>query len=133
MATSTKRASPVTPKPAVKKAVATKSKPYLRFYHSVELRARTLALLTKIENAEKATDHSGPLSELVLELTNCGMDQYFLQSLKAAKVNFVVQQSATLGLAGVQKIVGTVVRSVLGRMDDRQLLAICGSLRGFMA
>ncbi|MCK7495219.1 MAG: hypothetical protein MZW92_32070 [Comamonadaceae bacterium] len=69
----------------------------------------------------------------MLELTDSGMDQYFLQSLKATKANFVVQQSAALGLAGVQKVMGTVIRNMLGRMDDRQLLVVCGSIRQFMA
>jgi len=86
-----------------------------------------------VENAEKATAYSGELTELVLELTDHGLDQYFLQSLKATKANFVVQQSAALGMAGVQKVMGTVIRNILGRMDDRQLLVVCGSIRQFMA
>ncbi|WP_291014481.1 hypothetical protein [Hydrogenophaga sp.] len=94
---------------------------------------KTLDILVMVENAEKATAHAGELTELVLELTDHGMDQYFLQSLKATKANFVVQQSAALGLAGVQKVMGTVIRNMLGRMDDRQLLSVCGSIRQFMA
>ncbi|MCF8185116.1 MAG: hypothetical protein K9J43_09075 [Polynucleobacter sp.] len=89
-------------------------------------------MLDTVEAAEKPTDHSGRLTELILELTSSGMDQFFLQSLKATKANFVVQQSAALGLSGVQKLVGTVIRNILGRMDDRQLLSICGSIRQFM-
>jgi hypothetical protein len=91
-----------------------------------------MAVLLAVENADAATAYSGHLSELVLELTSSGLDQYFLQPLKATKVNFVVQQSATLGMSGVQKVMGTVVRNVLGRMDDRQLLSVCGSIRKFM-
>lgn len=44
-----------------------------------------------------------------------------------------MQQSAALGVAGVQKVMSPVVRNILGRMDDRQLLAVCGSIRQFMA
>ncbi|MCL4748379.1 MAG: hypothetical protein KJZ83_23645 [Burkholderiaceae bacterium] len=109
------------------------SKPFLRFHHSRELRVRTLEILETIENAERPTAYSGHLGDLVLELTDSGMDQYFLQSLKAAKANFVVQQSAALGLSGVQKLMGAVIRNVIGRMDDRQLLSVCGSIRRFMA
>jgi hypothetical protein len=97
------------------------------------LRLKTLAVLEAVEGAEKPTVCSAQLTELVLELTDCGMDQYFLQSLKAAKANFVVQQSAALGLSGVQKVMGTVIRNIIGRMDDRQLLSVCGSIRKFMA
>jgi hypothetical protein len=133
MPTSAKRIAPVPAKKTAKKVVAPASKPFLRFHHSHELRVRTLEILEDVENAESASTYSDQLAELVLELTNSGMDEYFLQSLKAAKVNFVVQQSAALGLSGVQKVIGTVTRNVLSRMDDRQLLSVCESLRKFMA
>lgn len=132
MATSAKRTAPVAAKRARQKAADSGSKPFLRFHHSQELRTKTLEVLETIENAEKATDHSGRLTELVLELTDSGMDQYFLQSLRTTKANFVVQQSAALGLSGVQKVMGTVIRNILGRMDDRQLRSVCGSIRQFM-
>jgi len=132
MPTSAKRPAPVTARRAPKKTVRPVAKPFLRFQHSHELRVKTLKVLVTIENAEKATAYSGELTELVLELTDHGMDQYFLQSLKATKANFVVQQSAVLGMAGVQKVMGTVIRNILGRMDHRQLLVVCGSIRQFM-
>lgn len=109
------------------------SKPFLRFHHSQELRVKTLEVLETVERAEKPTAHAGRLTDLVLELTDSGMDQYFLQSLKATKANFLVQQSAALGLSGVQKVMGSVIRNILVRMDDRQLISICGSIRQFMA
>jgi hypothetical protein len=115
MPTSAKRAAPVATKRAAKKTVEPVSKPFLRFHHSHELRVRTLEILVTVENAEKPTDYSAELTEMVLELTDRGMDQYFLQSLKATKANFVVQQSAALGLSGVQKVMGTVTRNILGR------------------
>ena len=133
MPTSAKRAAPPAAKRAPKKVTEPIEKPFLRFHHSHELRARTLEVLVTVESAEKASAHAGELTELVLALTDSGMDQYFLQSLKATKANFVVQQSAALGLAGVQKVMGGVVRNILGRMDDRQLLVVCGSIRRFMA
>jgi hypothetical protein len=133
MTTSAKRATLTTAKPAPRKVVTPTSTPCLRFHHSQSLRARTLEVLFAVESAESAVAHAAQLTELVLELTDCGMDQYFLQSLKATNVNFVVQQSAALGLAGVQKLMGTVIRNMLGRMDDRQLLSVCASIRKFMA
>ena len=131
MPTSTKRAAPARKVP--KTAAVPDSRPFLRFHHSPELRAKTLEVLEAVEGADKATTYSVQLTDLVLELTDCGMDQYFLQSLKATKANFVMQQSAALGLSGVQKVMGTVIRNMLGRMDDRQLLSVCGSIRRFMA
>jgi hypothetical protein len=128
-----KSAEPVAAKRAPKKSAEPVAQPFLRFHHSHELRVRTLDILATVENADRPTDHSGELTELVLELTDCGLDQYFLQSLKATKANFVVQQSAALGLSGVQRVMGTVTRNILGRMDDKQLLSVCHSIRRFMA
>lgn len=133
MLTSPKRSAPATARRARKKDVDPGAKPFLRFHHSQQLRVKTLEVLETVENAESATAHAGQLTELVVELTASGMDAFFLQSLKAAKANFVVQQSAALGLSGVQKVMGTVIRNILGRMDDRQLLSVCGSIRRFMA
>ena len=132
MPTSAKRAAPVAAKQAPKKAAGPGAKPFLRFHHSVELRAKTIEVLEAVEKADRAGAHSGRLADLVVELTECGLDQYFLQPLKASKASFVVQQSAALGLSGVHKVMGTVIRNMLGRMDDRQLLSVCGSIRQFM-
>ncbi len=129
----TPRAAPVAAKAAPKKVPSKGAeKPFLRFHHSPALRAKTLADLTAVECAESASDCAAQLTDLVLELTDAGMDQFFLQSLKATKANFVVHQTAAVGLAGVHKVMGTVIRNILGRMDDRQLLVVCGSIRQFM-
>jgi hypothetical protein len=129
----TPRAAPVAAKAAPKKVPSKGAeKPFLRFHHSQALRAKTLAVLTAVESAESASDCAAQLTDLVLELTDAGMDQFFLQSLKATKANFVVHQTAAVGLAGVHKVMGTVIRNILGRMDDRQLLVVCGSIRQFM-
>ena len=133
MPTPTKRKAPAAAKRAPKKRAEPDARPFLRFHHSPELRAKTLEVLEAVAAAEKATFYSAQLTALVLELTDSGMDQYFLQSLKSTKANFVVQHSAALGLSGVQRVMGTVIRNIIGRMDDRQLLSVCGSIRTFMA
>ena len=101
------------------------------FHHSQDLRDRTLELLDEVDGA-RTTRFSSRITELVLELTESGMDHYFLRSLKATGANFVVQQSAAMGLAGVEKIMGTVIRNMIGRMDSRQLLSVSASIRQFM-
>jgi len=127
-----KASATATHTPRKAKAAEAPAKPFLRFHHSQDLRVRTLAVLDAVEGAEDATDYSVQITEIVLELTDSGMDQYFLQSLKATKANLVVQQSAALGMAGVQKVMGTVIRNIIGRMDGRQLLSVSASIRRFM-
>jgi len=131
MPTATRRA-PTAVKRTPTQAAAAASRPYMRFHHSQALRDQTLLVLAAVEGAERASAHAGQLAELVMKLTDSGLDQYFLQSLKATKAGVVVQQSAALGMAGVRKVMATVVRNVLGRMDDRQLLSVCTSIRQFM-
>ena len=67
-----------------------------------------------------------------MELTNAGLDYYFMKQLKLAKPGFLVEQSANLGMAGTQQVMGSVIRQVIGRMDSPQLLSVCGSIRQLM-
>lgn len=114
------------------KRAATNPRPFLRFHHSEALRTKTLALLDAIENARDATEHRDALSDLVMELTSSGMDYYYLKPLKLAKPGFIVEQTAKLGLAGVQQIMAPVIGQVIGRMNRTQLLSVCDSMRRLM-
>ena len=108
------------------------SRPFLRFYQSAALRKKTLSLLDAIEQAPDATAHRDDLSNLVVELSNAGMDYFFVKQLKLAKPGFIIEQSANLGMAGVQQVMGSVIRKIIGRMDSAQLLSVCGSIRQLM-
>ena len=128
-------------KPAAKRAPSRKlaaaprgasAKPFLRFYHSKALRAKTIAVLTVLEGARDPTVHRGSLALLAVELSHAGLDYFFLQPLKVAKAGFVVEQSASLGMTGVQQLMGPVIRNIIGRMEGPQLLSVGQSLRQFM-
>ena len=131
MATSSQRRSPSQGKHSARRSPEP-SEPFLRFYHSKGLRKNTLSLLSTLEQAQDATAHRDALANVIVELTNSGMDYYFMTPLKLAKAGFIVQQSANLGLAGVQQVMGSVIRSIIGRMDSPQLLFVCGSIRQLM-
>ncbi len=89
-------------------------------------------MLKALESARDPTAHRGSLANLAVELTNAGLDYYFIKPLKLAKAGFVVQQSASLGMSGVQQLMGSVIRNIIGRMDGSQLLSVGNSLRQFM-
>jgi len=108
------------------------SKPFLRFYHSEAIRKKTLSLLGTVEHAPDATTHRDALANIVVELTNSGLDRYFMERLKLAKPGFLVEQSANLGMLGVQQVMASVIRQIIGRMDSPQLLSVCRSIRQFM-
>lgn len=125
------RAPPKQPaQPTVKRAAP--SKPFLRFYYPKALRKKALALLDTIEQAPEATTHRDALSNLVMELTQSGLDYFFMKPLKLAKPGFLVEQSANLGLTGVQQVMRSVVRQIIGRMNSPQLLSVCNSIRQLM-
>lgn len=107
------------------------AEPSLRFYHSKALRAKTLAVLSSVEHA-KDLQHRDDLSDLVVELTNSGMDYYFLRPLRLAKAGFFVEQSAKVGMAATTRVLASVICSIIGRMDKPQLLTVCSYIRGLM-
>lgn len=137
MAKPTKSAPRSTPKRRSKTATpptrqAPKGEPFLRFYHPASLRKRSLMVLEAVETASDPTQHRKALADLVVELTRCGMDTYFMDPLKLAKAGFITEQSAGLGMAGAVQVLSSVIRSIIGGMGGPQLLSVCGSIRGFM-
>jgi hypothetical protein len=47
-------------------------------------------------------------------------------------VNFIVEQSATVGMAGVTRLLGSVIYNVIGNMDKAQLATVCSYVRQLM-
>ena len=86
-------------------------------------------MLAALEEAEDARDHREALADLVVELTESGMDYYYLRALKLAKAGFVAEQSARLGMSGAVKLIGSVSRKFIVRMDSAQLLVVSGHIR----
>ncbi|MGC9947788.1 MAG: hypothetical protein ABSF64_15590 [Bryobacteraceae bacterium] len=142
MATTPKRPSKPTTKltkltttPRVKrpaKATSSSTKPFLRFYHSESLREKTLAVITDVEKAKDTKPHRNALADIVAELTDSGLDFYFMQPLKLAKAGFFAEQSANLGIGAAKRVFGSVIRNIIGGMDGPQLLSVCRSIRQFM-
>jgi hypothetical protein len=114
------------------KLAAPPSTPFLRFYHPQDLRARSLAVLDTLEQAEDSTKHRDALANLVVELTDAGMEYFFLRPLKLAKAGFITEQSARLGMAGSLRVMASVLHNIIGRMDELQLLSVCASIRKLM-
>jgi hypothetical protein len=135
MGTSSKQPAKQPAKPPAKaraKVKAASAQPFLRFYHSASLRAKTLAVLTTLEKAKDSTQYRDDLSGIVVELTDSGMEYFFLRPLKVAKVGFFVEQSANLGMSATTGVLASVMRNIIGGMDSPQLLAVCSYIRQLM-
>ena len=61
---------------------------------------------------------------VVVDLTNAGLDYYFLRPLRQAKVGFVAQQTARLGMAGALRIMSPVIRTILANANATQVRVI---------
>lgn len=131
---STRKAAPKSKSPAKASPApsGSPSRPFLRFHHSEALRKKTLLVLAAVEEAKDASDHRDDLADLVVELTRCGLEAYFMEPLKASGAGFIVQQSASLGMAGSLQVMGSAIRTIVGRMDAPQVLSVSGSIRQFM-
>ena len=110
-------------------AAAAGSEPYLRFHHSLDLRARTDAVLAALEESPDDAGHGAALADLVAELTGAGMDYYFLKALRRAQVGMIAEQSARLAMAGAVKLVSTVSRKYIVGMNQTQLLQVAAHMR----
>ncbi|MCC6145126.1 MAG: hypothetical protein IT368_15070 [Candidatus Hydrogenedentes bacterium] len=109
--------------------MAATRKPSIRFYHSKALRNKTLKVLDAIDKDKDPTAHKGAFADLVVELSDIGMNYWFIQPLELAKMNIMVRQSARVGTASANRIVAPIVRGVVGRMDGRQLRTVAKFLR----
>ncbi|MBA3057557.1 MAG: hypothetical protein KJ614_16720 [Gammaproteobacteria bacterium] len=123
------RATPSSKEPALAPSV----EPSLRFYHSKALRTRTNSVLDGLQARPEHPKHGEALADLVAELIEAGMDYYFLKALKQAKVGFVAEQSARLGMSGAVRLINSVSRNFIVRMDQAQLLVVASHIRSLAA
>ena len=98
--------------------------PSLRFYHSTELKEKTDTLLSELESNPGHPKHGDGLADLVAELIEAGMDYYFVKALKQAEIGFVSEKSARLGIASAVKLISSVSRKFIVRMDQNQLSVV---------
>jgi hypothetical protein len=141
MTTSARKTAKPTAKTAVKTVATTarrpaesvkqtaNTEPSLRFHVSKQLQAKTDAVLAALEAAPDAAGHGDAVAQLVAELTEVGMDYYYLKALRLAQVGFVAEQSARLGLSGAARIISSVSRKYIVRMDQDQLLVVARHIR----
>jgi hypothetical protein len=104
-------------------------KPSLRFFYSTALRKRTEAVLLRIERDDDATKHAAALSGIVCELTNAGLEYYFLRPLEDGRFGFVAKQTASLGMSGALRLMSPIISRILSGADTNQLRGVAGHIR----
>lgn len=96
----------------------------IAFRISAELRARTEAAVAAVRDDPGDPGRVGELVEAVLELTDTGLDYYFLEPLRRAEVGAMGTTAARLGIATAGRGIPPIVRRVISGMDEEQVLSI---------
>ena len=89
-------------------------------------------MLDALEAADDATSQREALAGIVLELTETGLDYYFVKPVQAAKIGLLAEQTTRLGIGGILRLMGPVVRRVIGGMNAPQLLSVSSHIRHLM-
>ena len=114
-------------KPAARSAAT--REPSMRFLYSQDLHERTESVLLALEANPSHSKHGEAVADLTTALIEAGMDYYFLRALKEAKVGFVTEQSARLGMSGAVRLISSISRKYIVRMNETQLLAVASHIR----
>ncbi|KAA3642086.1 MAG: hypothetical protein DWP95_05745 [Proteobacteria bacterium] len=110
-----------------------KSQPSIRFFHSIELKEKTDAVLSELESNPDYPKHGHAMADLVAELIDAGMDYYFVKALKQAEIGFISEKSAMLGIASAVKLISSVSRKFIVRMDANQLSIVASHIQSLAA
>ena len=87
------------------------------------------SVLARIEGDDDATRHASALSSVVVELTETGLDYYFLRPLQESKFGFVARQTANLGVSGTLRVMSPIIGRILASADTPQLRGVARHIR----
>ena len=110
-------------------STSTINEPSLRFYHSISLRDKTDSVLSALESKPEHPKHGNAIAGLVSELVDAGLEYYFLTPLKQAGIGFVAEKSAKLGISSASKLISSVSRKYIVRMDHSQLMVVSNHIQ----
>lgn len=94
------------------------------FEISPELMARAEEALAAVRAEPGHTPNVDALVEVILELTDRGMDFYYLEPLRRARVSAMATSAARLGFAAASRGIPAIIRRVVSSLDEEQLLGI---------
>tara|TARA_R100000789_G_scaffold34218_3_gene37496 strand:+ start:465 stop:821 length:357 start_codon:yes stop_codon:yes gene_type:complete len=90
-----------------------------------ELRTRALYTVSELKNRGKADKQAiEQLYDLINELTEAGLDFFFIEPLRRLKAGSMMMGMARMGISSMLKGSKMVIHKVLKKLDDRSLAAI---------
>lgn len=113
---------------------AKRSEPTTRLSYplSAELRQKTLETIAALRESSDPRGQIPLLSGLIAELTEAGLEYYFVHSLEKAGVGLIGVSTAKLGIASTSKGIPVVINKVVGAMSNSQLLAVADFIDGLL-
>jgi hypothetical protein len=113
---------------------ARRTKPVTRisFPLSDELRQQTLETLAVLRESSDRRRHIPLLSSLISDLTEAGLEYYFVHSLEKAGVGLIGVSTAKLGISSTSKGIPVVISKVVKMMSDDQLAAVADFIDGLL-
>jgi hypothetical protein len=94
---------------------------YLGFPLTPELENKTNTLMHNMRNTEDKTKYVNDLYSVIQDLSNVGLDYYFIQPLKTAKIGMLKMKSVEIALSAGKSGIFTVAKGILKSMDNKQL------------
>ncbi len=88
---------------------------------SHELAERTSEFVSRIRSADRPRDHRKTGIDLINELTQAGLEGYFLDSSRELGFGAVALGAVRLGLSTAQRGIAIIVRRFVSKFDDDQL------------
>ncbi|MEC7816292.1 MAG: hypothetical protein VX939_08465 [Pseudomonadota bacterium] len=90
-----------------------------------ELRSRALYTVSELKARGKADKVAiDKLYDLIVELTEAGLDFFFLEPLRRLRASSMLMGMARMGIGSMLKGSKMVIHKVLKKLDDRSLAAI---------
>ena len=94
------------------------------FQISPELMAEAQEALAAVRQDPAHKPNVEALLDVVLELTDRGLDFYYLEPLRRARAGTMTTSAAKLGLAAAGRGIPPIIRRVIGSLDEDQILGI---------
>lgn len=92
---------------------------------SDELRTRALYTVEELRGRGKADKEAiDTLYNLIIDMTDAGLDFFFLEPLRRLKASNMMLGMAKVGISSMLKGSKMIVHKVLKKLDDRSLAAI---------
>ncbi len=102
------------------------------FEISPELRQRVEAALAELRAAPDPKTCVPELVGTVLEMTDVGLDYFYLRPLEEVEAGLVARSTAKIGIAAAGKSLPLIVRRVVGSLSKEQLLELADVIEGML-